>query len=330
CGALVVSRHGCTPAMPTVEELDYYLQHSDEIARPDMHGELNYLHRVTTPRPRWDELCVLAFDHRAPLIDMAHELGADLQRIDKLKQLLVQATVQAEEEAGVQGRIGILCDDTFGQDALNEATGRGWFIGRPVEQSRSRPLEFEGGYSVGARLVSWPLEHTVKCLLYYHPDDDDVLRHEQERRLRELYRACCISGHELMIETIPPAGTADVGDAVLRGIERFYDLDIRPDWWKLPVIARAAALQVGELISERAPHCRGILVLGFDAPIEELAAGFREFAGVPQVKGFAVGRSIFGAPAREWLSGASDDTSFVRQVVSNYQAVLAHWRARNG
>jgi len=329
CGALVVSRHGCTPAMPTVEELDYYLKNSARIERPDTHAELNYLHRVTTRRGGFEELCVLAFDHRAQLVDMAREVGADLERLAPLKSLLVEATARAEDAAGMQGRIGILCDDTFGQDALNAATGRGWFIARPVEQPKSRPLEFEGGHSIGSRLVSWPIEHTVKCLLFYHPDDDDVLRHEQEKRLTELYRACCSSGHELMIEIIPPTGTTDVGDAVFRSIKRFYNLGIRPDWWKLPAIARDPASQIGELISQRAPHCRGILMLGLDAPLEELAAGFREFAGVEQVKGFAVGRSIFSAPAREWLSGTCDDAAFVQQVIANYQAVLAHWRARH-
>ena len=52
CGALVVSRHGCSPAIPSAEELDYYLDHSQRIPRPDLDEELNYLHRATTRRPR--------------------------------------------------------------------------------------------------------------------------------------------------------------------------------------------------------------------------------------------------------------------------------------
>src|SRR4029079_6451277 len=35
CGALVVSRHGCAPAMPTRVELDYYLANAEHIPRPD-------------------------------------------------------------------------------------------------------------------------------------------------------------------------------------------------------------------------------------------------------------------------------------------------------
>src|SRR5206468_6161832 len=41
CGALVVSRHGCSPAMPTRPELDYFLAHAGTIVRPDHDFTLN-------------------------------------------------------------------------------------------------------------------------------------------------------------------------------------------------------------------------------------------------------------------------------------------------
>ena len=41
--------------------------------------------------------------------------------------------------ASSQGKVGLLCDDRYGQDALNAATGRGWWIGRPVELPGSNP-----------------------------------------------------------------------------------------------------------------------------------------------------------------------------------------------
>src|SRR5205085_5340175 len=64
CGALVVSRHGCAPAMPTPVELDYYLAHAHEIPRPDQDATLTRLHRVTAPRTPRRELFTFAFDHR--------------------------------------------------------------------------------------------------------------------------------------------------------------------------------------------------------------------------------------------------------------------------
>lgn len=88
CGALVVSRHGCAPAMPTKLELDNYITRAADVKRPDLDVELNHLHRVTTRKaPQWDELCVMAFDHRSQLEDMAREAGTDTARIKTLKNL---------------------------------------------------------------------------------------------------------------------------------------------------------------------------------------------------------------------------------------------------
>ena len=147
CGALVVSRHGCAPAMPTRVELDYFLANAERIPRPDRDATLTRLHRVTAPRARRDEVLAFAFDHRNPFFDLAQQSGADETRIPRLKQLFVEAVADVEAARGLQGRIGILCDDRYGQDALNAATGRGWWIGRPVELPGSNPVVFDRGRS---------------------------------------------------------------------------------------------------------------------------------------------------------------------------------------
>ena len=94
CGALVVSRNGCTPAMPAVEELDYYLGNVAQIPRPDKSFELNYLHRVTTRVPRTHEVCALAFDHRSQFVEMARQAGVSIGHLPYLKSLLLKATEQ--------------------------------------------------------------------------------------------------------------------------------------------------------------------------------------------------------------------------------------------
>ena len=148
-----------------------------------------------------------------------------------------------ERSRSLEGRIGVLIDGKYGADALAAATGRGWWIGRPVELPGSRPLRFDGTASVGSTLNAWPREQTVKCLVHYHPDDPVALRLEQEERVGELWEATRASGHELLLEVIPPRdvtppGTAD--EAVLRAIQRFYNLGIRPEWWKLAPMAAEA------------------------------------------------------------------------------------------
>ncbi|MCY0964316.1 bifunctional 5-dehydro-2-deoxygluconokinase/5-dehydro-2-deoxyphosphogluconate aldolase [Parathalassolituus penaei] len=331
CGALVVSRHGCAPAIPSGEELDYYIEHAHEIPRPDRDVHLNYLHRVTTQRNaiEWKDLCILAFDHRKQLFDMARETGADPVRIKQLKRLLVQATEEGSRHIG-QSQVGVLIDDTYGQDALNDVTGRNWWIGRPVEFPSSRPIELEGGRSIGSRLKSWPREHIVKCLVFYHPDDAVEMRAAQERQVLELWNACCESGHELLLELIPPRDSTITDAVYTSSIKRFYNLGVKPDWWKLPPQSPANWQAISDLIAERAPHCRGVVMLGLDAPADELKKGFMDSAGFDICKGFAIGRTIFSAPSRKWLAGEYNDEQLISAIVANYLELVKTWKARNG
>ncbi len=329
CGALVVSRHGCAPAIPSGEELDYYLERAESIPRPDQDTELNYLHRVTTrSNGEWSEICGLAFDHRKQLFDMAKETGADPVRIKSLKRLLVKATERGAQQAGLNGNIGVLIDDTYGQDALNDVTGRGWWIGRPVELPSSLPIELEGGRSIGSRLKEWPREHVVKCLIFYHPDHDIQTRLAQERQAMELYKACCASGHELLLELIPPKNMPQDDSTLVRSLARFYNLGIRPDWWKLPSPSRAAWGQISDLIKARAPHCRGVVLLGLDAPVAEIKQGFKNTAGFDICKGFTIGRTLWAKESRQWLAGELDDEGLINSVSNNYLQLIQYWRAR--
>ncbi|MBS0847818.1 5-dehydro-2-deoxygluconokinase [Citrobacter sp. JGM124] len=326
CGALVVSRHGCAPAMPTKQELDDYLLREQDVPRPDQDARLNHLHRVTTRQQQWPELCVFAFDHRKQLADIAHSVGAEESRIPVLKTLLLEGAQAAATEAGLKGKSGILADTTYGQAALNTITGQGWWIGRPIEQPGSRPLELEHG-NIGSQLIDWPLEHVVKCLVFYHPADPETLRIQQEKLISEVYRSCCKSGHELLLEVILPADNPDQDERYYAQImDRFYQLGVQPDWWKLPAMSPAGWKTVSEKIEQYDPLCRGVLILGLDAPEEVLKKGFSDAADMPWVKGFAVGRTIFGEPSRQWLMGAINDQELIDAVKQRYLTLISYWR----
>ncbi len=326
CGALVVSRHGCTPAMPTKVELDDYLARAESVPRPDLDARLNYLHRATTRRRQWPEVNVLAFDHRSQFEDMARETGADPQRIPYLKGLIMQGGYRAATEAGIEGKAGILADSRFGQTVLEDLTGQGWWIGRPVELPGSRPLEFEPGNNLVGILRAWPEEHVVKCLTFYHPDDDQAMKNTQERKVVDLFEACCLSGHELLLEVIPPKGSAIDQHTLARAMARFYELGVYPDWWKLPSPSREAWPHIGAEIDNNDPHCRGVVLLGLDAPEEELKQGFQNAAGQSWCKGFMVGRTIFAGPSRAWMKGELDDPGLIAAIADNYLRMIRLWQ----
>lgn len=328
CGALVVSRHGCAPAMPTREELAHWFStHRSTKVATD--AQLAHLHRVTVPRKPWSDLCVMAFDHRSQFFELAREAGAEESRIAPLKRLLVQAVESVAATHDLHGRVGLLVDAHYGEEALHEATGRGWWVGRPVELPGSRPLRFDGTDSIASQLLHWPAEQVVKCLVHYHPDDPPLLRLEQESQLRTLWEATRESGHELLIEVIPPRGLGLAPDeAVLRSITRLYNLGFKPEWWKLAPMTSAGWDALHALVQQRDPHCRGAVILGLNQPLGELVQGFAQ-ARSPIVRGFMVGRTLWAGPSLRWLRGACGDDELVASVAGNFGELVSAWSARH-
>ncbi len=331
CGAIVVSRHACAPAMPTPAELAHWFS-GQRLPKVDADPLLAHLHRTTAPRPAWPELNVMAFDHRSQFVEMAQAAGAPLVRIPALKQLLLRAAEATGRDRALHGRLGVLIDGRYGSDALNAATGRGWWVGRPVELPGSRPLAFDGTRSLATTLMAWPREQVVKCLVHYHPDDAAELRVAQEERLLELWEATRASGHELLLEVIPPPSMLAPGSvdaAVLRTVKRFYNLGLKPEWWKLAPMASASWAALAALIAERDAQCRGAVVLGLNQPFDELVAGFAQ-ATHPVVKGFMVGRTIWGEASRDWLAGRIDDGTLIERVAERFARLVDAWRQTRG
>jgi 5-dehydro-2-deoxygluconokinase len=273
----------------------------------------------------------MAFDHRSQFYDLAREAGASESRIPALKKLLVKTAEQVERSHQLQGHTGVLIDGgDYGVDALASATGRGWWVGRPVELPGSRPLRFDGTRSIGSALIHWPTEQVVKCLVHYHPDDAFELRLEQEQKVLELWEATRESGNELLLEIIcpsamTPAGTEDA--AVLRAVKRLYNLGVKPEWWKLAPMQTQGWSALAALVAERDPHCRGAVILGLNQPLQVLADSFA-LATHPIVKGFMVGRTLWACASLRWLKNEIDDAAFVMEVAHNFASLVEAWRNR--
>ncbi len=324
-GAFAVSRLLCSPEIPTFAELSYFLDHGSRERALRKDAAINHIHWATTRRPEADGLMALAIDHRAQMEAMADEAGVPREKIAAFKVLAVEA---AGRIANGRPGFGMLIDGNYGREALFRAADHPFWIGRPVELPGSRPLEFEGGADVGTSLIEWPVGQTIKCLCFYHPDDPPALKEQQERQLLRLYAAARTVGRELLIEIIAGKHGALKDDTVSSVVQRLYDLGIKPDWWKLePLKTPAAWRAVADVIERNDPLCRGIVLLGLEAPEEDLEAAFAIAASEPMVKGFAVGRTIFNEPARAWLRGSITDEAAIDAMASKFGRLAGAWEA---
>ena len=324
CGALAVSRHGCAPSYPSRIELRHMIETGSEEFALRKDSRLEQIHWATTRRRRHDRLLAFAFDHRSQFVEMAEKHGRTEEDIDRFKLIALDAVTST---AAAHDGVGLLVDDRLGRSALHAASDHDIWIGRPIEQSGVFPLAFEEGPDLGSRLAEWPVNHCVKVLAPVRTDDPADLIAYHEGEILRLADACRRTGHEFLFEIITGnRGKLAAPDQVLALMQRFYDLGVAPDWWKLEPIEDAGFwTAAGDIARANDPHLQGIIVLGKEMPDEQLARVFALSRPEPLVRGFAIGRTIFSAAAQGWFAGTIDDAEAHDKMKAIYAGLVAAW-----
>ena len=324
CGALAVSRHGCAPSYPSRIELRHMIETGSEEFALRKDSRLEQIHWATTRRRRHDRLLAFAFDHRSQFVEMAEKHGRTEEDIDRFKLIALDAVTST---AAAHDGVGLLVDDRLGRSALHAASDHDIWIGRPIEQSGVFPLAFEEGPDLGSRLAEWPVNHCVKVLAPIRTDDPADLIAYHEGEILRLADACRRTGHEFLFEIITGnRGKLAAPDQVLALMQRFYDLGVAPDWWKLEPIEDAGFwTAAGDIARANDPHLQGIIVLGKEMPDEQLARVFALSRPEPLVRGFAIGRTIFSAAAQGWFAGTIDDAEAHDKMKAIYAGLVAAW-----
>lgn len=324
-GAFAVSRLLCSAEYLTWPEMQHFLKVGSPHKALRHDPELAHIHWATTRPPQPASIMALAIDHRAQLEKIADEANAPRERISRFKLLAVEAA--ARVAAGRPG-FGMLLDGKYGREALFRAADHGFWIGRPVEEPGSRPLDFEFGGSLGAKLIEWPLAHTIKCLCFYHPDDPEEMKARQERELLRLFDAARTIGRSLLIEIIASKNGAIDDNTIAWVIERLYAIGIKPDWWKLEgQPSRQAWANIANAIAHNDSYCLGVVLLGLEAPEADLANAFAIARDCKMVKGFAVGRTIFVGSAQQWFAGRINDAQAVDEMAASFGRLCEIWQS---
>jgi 5-dehydro-2-deoxygluconokinase len=322
-GAFAVSRLGCSAAYPSWEELSSLITHGSKHFSLRNDAYLNQIHWSTNRGSQYPNLCVLAFDHRSLFSSLAEQFGCDELQIAAFKNILFQAAIEVKDRVE---HVGIIADDKYSRDTLFEAMDHDIFIARPIERPDSQCLSFSGGLDVAITLREWPRNHVVKCLIFAHPDDDPGKKELEKERLRMLLEACRATEHELMLELICSKSGPINSDTVSRQMESYYKAGIYPDWWKIETpVDKTAWAAVSTILDQYDPFCRGILLLGLNAPAAEIEDALIAALDQPWCKGFAVGRTIFLETAKEWLSGKINNETAQKQVAKKFGDLVDVW-----
>jgi myo-inositol catabolism protein IolC len=291
------------------------------------------------------ELLILAFDHRSSFVEKLFGIRGrkptvqEREAISDYKRAIYEGLELAVSQGVPKDIAGILVDEEFGADIARQAKGRGYNLAMPVEKSGQEEFDFEYDDTFRQHIESFDPTY-VKVLVRYNPEGDRAMNTAQLSRLRILSDYLHTTNRPFLFELlVPPTRLqlSNIGDSNER-----YDVEVRP---KLMVIAMAEIQRAGIEPTiwklegmEGEPDARavvgqakaggraaGVITLGRGESKEKVQRWLKTGARIPDIIGFAVGRTIFWEPLVELKAGRKSSHEAAEEIASNYKGFVDLW-----
>jgi 5-dehydro-2-deoxygluconokinase len=285
-------------------------------------------------------LYILPFDHRGTFQkNMFGWSGAispeQTAKIAEMKKVIYDG-FKAALAAGVpQEKSGILVDEQFGGEILEDAAKHGYNTSCPAEKSGQDEFDFEYGEDFAKHIETFRPTF-CKVLVRYNPEGDATLNKRQAERLARLSKYLHSDGpSKFMFELLVPAEKAQLekvgGDKkrydrelrpelMIKAIHQLQDAGVEADVWKIEGIETAEDCQKVVQAMKRGgrDHVGGI-ILGRGEDDVKVRQWLKTAAAVPGFIGFAVGRTTFWDPCAEWKDGKISREAAVTEIARRYR-----------
>ncbi|MFJ4219684.1 2-deoxy-5-keto-D-gluconate 6-phosphate aldolase domain-containing protein [Curtobacterium luteum] len=288
-------------------------------------------------------LFLLAMDQRSSLLEHTYgdESGepadeADAERVRAGKQLVYRGLLGALAAGASRDRTGVLVDERYGADVARLVQEAGLQLAMPIERSGRDWFELEYGDDWTAHVDAFDPDF-VKVLVRDNPAFDADDRAAQAERLAEVSRTLHEAGRAFLVELLVPGtdeqqAAADDYDRdvrpglVVEVVGYLQEHGVEPDVWKLEGLDRTEDAE-RVVAAVRAGGRDGVqcIVLGRDAPEEQLDHWLRVAAPVDGFVGFAIGRSNWQDALDDVVQQGLDHESAERLIAANYRHFVDTW-----
>jgi myo-inositol catabolism protein IolC len=213
----------------------------------------------------------------------------------------------------------------------------------PVEKSGQDEFDFEYGDEYGKHIEEFDPTFT-KVLVRYNPAGDGAMNERQTKRLMELSDWLHERGRKFLFELLVPAtkeqlesvgGDADRFDRELRpqlmlaAIAELQQSGVEPDVWKIEGIDRREDCEAIATQTRMGGRDRvACVVLGRGADETAVDHWLRTGAGVPGYIGFAIGRTIWWNPLKEFVDGSAVREDAAPRISANYRRFVEVYEGR--
>ncbi len=284
------------------------------------------------------KLYILAFDHRGSFQKKFFGIEGEpdpeqTAMIADAKHLIFEGMQRAVAEGADASVTGVLVDEQFGGSVPEEAKAQGLKLAMPAERSGQNMFDFQYGDDFGEHIESFDPDFT-KVLVRYNPEGDAAENEEQLGKLKRLSDWLHSKQRKFLFELLVPAETAQLQqvegsterydselrpDLMRRAIAEIQDAGIEVDIWKIEGVDERSDCEM--LASQaRAGGRDGVVcvVLGRGANDAKVDHWLEQAAPVDGFVGFAIGRSIWWNPLKEYVDGKIERSTGAQQIAANY------------
>jgi len=290
------------------------------------------------------ELLILAFDHRASFTEKMFGIKnrqptpEEKRQISDYKRMIFEGFKKALKKNVPREIAGLLVDEEFSADILEEAKKTGLAFAMPVEKSGQDEFDFE--YSDFPAHIDEFDPTLVKVLVRYNPEGDLMLNKRQLQRLRSLSDHLQSIRKPFLFELLVPptqaqlsklGGSKEAYDRELRpklmleAMKQIQDADIEPTVWKLEGVEKPEDAKAVVKQAQRDGRKTAVITLGRGESKEMVQKWLKVGAKITGIIGFAVGRTIFWEPLTEYKAGKITRDATIEKIAQNYTDFAELW-----
>jgi len=293
-------------------------------------------------------LFILAFDHRGSFQKKffgvtGEPTAQEVERISDAKHVIFEGFLRALDEGADRTSAGLLVDEQFGAAIARTAKADGLILAMPVEKSGQDEFDFEYGDEYGKHIEEFDPVFT-KVLVRYNPAGGGAMNERQTKRLRELSDWLHERGRKFLFELLVPptkeqlATVSDDPDRfdkelrpqlMLAAIAELQQSGVEPDVWKIEGIDRREDCEAIATQTRVGGRDRvACVVLGRGADEAAVDHWLRTGAGVPGYIGFAIGRTIWWNPLKEFVDGTAMREDAAARISAKYRRFVDVYMGR--
>lgn len=302
-GAIVVTRHGCAPAMPSIEEIKHFQEHN-------LTKKLQVLHRKTIYKnyQKSTFMPILAFCHRSILEESCIKFNQSFDKIKIFKKAIVNGLLLAIKKFDIINPY-IIIDPKYGEDALDIIKDKNIKVFMAIEDG-DQLIESKSAYEI---LLTRNACFYVKFL--WHPEKDLKLK-----LLKEVFLACTKLERYLVLEIILPE------DELINTINKIYQNDIFPDIFKIPGFKNLFPWQkLCQSLDEYDKDAKIVILGGEHKDLESFTQSFKIAKSTKHGIGFAIGRSLFWAWWLDFLKDKIALEDISKNICEDYYKLYKIW-----